>query len=194
MYTHHLPVKILLFVLVLTPMATAGQAPIQNRQDTAQYRSHSLDFCPISPLIGIYALHYGYRFTPRDEVIVSPSYMRIAHQGIGHTNAPGFIVGYRRYLWKNLHVDYQLMPMWDRYYDENEQKEYPVGFDLWNEFRLGYAFDFQVGQVPLFLNVQWPLGFILYSDSSAKPESFRQYARENPLFYFPPLFFLGIRF
>lgn len=157
------------------------------------YRN-SIDTCPMSPLMGIYAIHYCRRITPNSELILAPSYMNIEHEGIGHTDAPGFIVGYRRYLWKNLHIDYQLMPMWDRYYEENEDKKYPVGFDLWNEFRLGYSFDFNIGKAPLFLNVQWPLGFILYSDEDAKPESFKEHAKENPLFYFPPFFFVGFRF
>lgn len=186
--------KIICISLLLCALLQVTIAFSQTGKDSTGYYKHAVDFCPLSPVIGIYAVHYGFHFTPRDELIVAPSYMRIHHKDIGHTNAPGFIVGYRRYLWKKLHVDYQLMPMWDRYYEENEQKQYPVGFDLWNEFRLGYQFDFAVGNMPLFLNVQWPLGFILYSDDSAKPESFKDYAREHPLFYFPPFFFLGLRF
>jgi hypothetical protein len=58
--------------------------------------------------------------------------------------------------------------------------------------RFGYSFDFTIGKVPLFVNVQWPFGFALYSEG--KPESFKNRARENPLFYFPPLFFTGVRF
>jgi len=60
---------------------------------------HSIDFCPISPAIGIYAIHYCYKFSPENEFIIAPSYMNIKHKGIGHTDAPGFIIGYRRYLW-----------------------------------------------------------------------------------------------
>ena len=160
--------------------------------DTVRYK-HSLDFFPLSPVIGIYALHYGYRFTPKDEFIISPTYMRIQYPSIGHTNAPGFLIGYRRYLWKNLHVEYQIMPMWDRFYDLNENKTYPTSFDLWNEFRLGYVFDFKIKNIPLFLNLQIPLGFALYSDPKGKSEAFKQNAKENPLFYIP-LFFLGTRF
>jgi hypothetical protein len=155
-----------------------------------QYR-HSLDFCPLSPAINIYALHYCYQMTGHDELIVSPLYKKIPYKNIGHTDAWGFIAGYRRYFWRNLHADYQLMPAWDNFYEENEEKRYK-GFDLWNEFRFGYSFDFTIGKVPLFVNVQWPFGFALYSEG--KPESFKNLARENPLFYFPPLFFTGVRF
>jgi len=175
-----------------------GSNPLNanTEKDSTQVENYinSIDFCPLSPVMGIYAIHYTRKISPKSEIIAGPSYVRIQHENIGHTNAPGFIVGYRRYFWRNLHVDYQLMPMWDRYYEMNEDKTYPVGFDLWNEFRLGYSFDFRVSEVPFFLNVQWPLGFIIYSDDSAKPESFKNHAKENPLFYFPPFFFFGVRF
>jgi len=84
--------------------------------------------------------------------------------------------------------------MWDRYHDIKENVIYPVGFDLWNEFRLGYAFDFKIRKQTLFLNVQWPLGFSLYSDPKGKPEAFKKLVKKDPFFYFPPLFFVGIRF
>jgi hypothetical protein len=180
----------LAFILLISTGFTV-QATVRPN-DTVNYK-HSLDFFPLSPVIGIYALHYGYRFTAKDQVIVSPSYMRIQYPTIGHTNAPGFIIGYRRYLWKNLHVEYELMPMWDRFYDKNENKTYPTSFDLWNEFRIGYVFDFKIRNIPLFLNLQLPLGFALYSDPNGKSEAFKQNAKENPLFYIP-LFFTGIRF
>ena len=186
-------ISIALFCGILVRINLSHAEISRDSTRTKVYR-HAVDFCPLSPVLGIYAIHYTRKISPRSEIIAGPSYMNIKYEDIGHTNAPGFIVGYRRYFWKNLHMDYQLMPMWDRYYEMNEDKTYPVGFDLWNEFRLGYSFDFSISNLPLFLNVQWPLGFILYSDSGAKPESFKQHAREHPLFYFPPFFFVGVRF
>jgi hypothetical protein len=152
---------------------------------------HSIDLTPLSPLMGIYAIHYNYRITPNSEIIVSPLYMNIKYEDIGHTNAPGFIIGYRYYVWGNIHIDYQLMPGWDRFYEKNEDKYYK-GFDLWNEFRLGYTWDFRIGNIPSFINFQWPFGFALYSEN--KPESFKEHIEDNKYFYFPPMFFIGIRF
>jgi hypothetical protein len=51
----------------------------------------------------------------------------------------------------------------------NEDKTHPLGFDLWNEFRRGYIRDFRIGAQQLFINAQWPFGFAVYSDDSAKP-------------------------
>ncbi len=153
---------------------------------------HSIDFSPLSPAFKIYAIHYCYRLTPRSEVIIGPLYANIHYKDIGHTDAPGFIVGFRQYLWKSVHIDYQLMPEWDRFYEQNENKRYK-GFDLWNEFRLGCVWDFKLGNLPAFINFQWPFGFALYSQADGKTESFKKHVRENPLFYFPPMFFVGIR-
>jgi hypothetical protein len=185
--------RILISAFFTMLILSAGKVNAQEAKAEEKTYFRSLDFCPLSPVIGIYAIHYSRRISPNSEFIVGPSYMNIHFKDIGHTDAPGFIVGYRQYLWKNLHLDYQLMPGWDNFYESNEDKRYR-GFDLWNEFRLGYAFDFNLGKVPAFVNVQWPLGFVLYSEKEGKPESFKKYAEENPLFYFPPLFFTGFRF
>ena len=168
--------------------------PDENTGNRVTNYLHSVDLCPMSPLFRIYAIHYSYRITPKSEIILGPYYANIQFPDIGNTDAPGFIVGYRHYLWESIHIDYQLMPQWDRFYEKNENKKYPVGFDLWGEFRLGYVYDFTIAGTPAFINFQWPFGFALYSDDSAKPESFKKKARENPYFYFPPLFFIGVRF
>ena len=180
-------------VCFFTLLACAAQAPAQEVFAATEYK-HSIDFCPMSPLFKIYAIHYCRRLSQNSELILAPYYANIHYADIGNTDAPGFIVGYRRYIWHKLHIDYQLMPQWDHFFEKNENKTYPLGFDLWNEFRLGYVWDFRVAGAPVFINAQWPLGFSLYSDDSAKPESFKKHAKDHPLFYFPPMFFIGIRF
>lgn len=181
----------LITFLVLAPAILRGQDLDSTSTDGLK---NALDLCPMSPLFKIYAIDYTYKITPRSEIIAGLYYANIHYKDIGNTNAPGFIVGYRQFIWKSLHIDYQLVPQWDHFYEKNENRHYPQGFDLWNEFRLGYSWDFQVGNIPAYINVQWPFGFALYSDDNAKPESFKQHVKDNPFFYFPPMFFVGIRF
>ncbi|MDX9770670.1 MAG: hypothetical protein RBT19_09915 [Tenuifilaceae bacterium] len=180
-------IVLLAFFGLIIPNA---QAQSNNEQAEIKYR-HTIDVCPISPLFGIWAVHYTYRLTPKDELITGLSYMNIKFDGIGETNSPALILGYRRYLWKNLHFEYEIWPAYDNFWESNEQKHYP-GFDLWNEFRLGYLFDVKVGNVPAFVNIQWPLGFGLYA--SNKPQSFKELEKDNRFFYFPPLIFVGLKF
>jgi hypothetical protein len=155
---------------------------------------NGLELSPMSPLFRIYAVVYARSVSSHTHVLLGPYYANIHYDDIGNTDAPGFIVGARRSLWRNLHLDYQLIPQWDHFYEKNEAKTYPRGFDLWNEVRVGYTWSFRLGRVPAYLNFQWPFGFALYSDDSAKPESFRRHADDHPFFYFPPMLFFGVRF
>lgn len=176
-----LSVLFALTLVLVTPRAARGA------DDEVEPR-HSIEVSPISPFIRIYAVHYGYMLTPRDELVVGPAYMNIRYD-FGHTNAAALILGYRRYLWKNLHLEYQLWPIYDWFWEAGEEKVYP-SFDLWNEARLGYRFDFHLGEVQLYVTPQWAFGFGLYAQN--KPASFEAARRENPIFT-APLLFLGVK-
>jgi len=182
-------------LLLLPAIFFIGLSCVSKAQDTSTGKvyKNSIDVSPMSPFMKIYAIHYCHRIGEKGEGIIGPVYMNIAYKDIGHTDAKGFIAGYRRYLFKTFHVDYQLMPLWDHFYEENEQQRYS-GFDLWNEFRFGYMHNFHIGKLPAFLNVQWPFGFALYSEPAGKPDSFKDYAKRNQFFYFPPMVFMGVRF
>lgn len=178
-------ITILIFPLCLTAQVS-GQ---KSKPGYEQYR-HSVDFSPISPLIKIYGVHYNYKLNEKDELITGLGYMNI-HFDFGNTNSPALILGYRRYLWRNLHLEYQLWPCYDEFWEKNERKIYK-SFDVWNEFRLGYQFNFRISRLPLYTSVQWPFGFGLYA--SNKPESFKEHEKSNRFFYQFPLLFVGFRF
>jgi hypothetical protein len=83
--------------------------------------------------------------------------------------------------------------MYDNFYEENK-KEYFNGVDIWNEFRLGYQYDFQISSVPVYVKAQLPFGFAIYSQN--KPQSFKDKINEgdNKFFYKAIIVYLGIRF
>ena len=152
---------------------------------------NSIDFCPEYPFVGIYALQYSRELTQKDELFFGASFLNQKYD-CGNSNAGGLSIGYRRYLWYKLHCEYQLMPIYDNFYEKKE-KAYYKSFDLWNEFRIGYRFDFTIAKCPLYINLQQPFGFGLYG--SNKPESFKQENKGSKrFFYFPPLALIGIRF
>ncbi|NVO19948.1 MAG: hypothetical protein HXX13_09620 [Bacteroidetes bacterium] len=177
---------VLLFVTVLHAQSKTTVADSTRHE----YYRNSIDFSPISPLIKIYGLHFNHKFTSKDEYILGVGYMNI-HYDFGNTNSPSLIFGYRRYLWRNLHIEYQLWPCYDEFWEKNERKIYK-SFDVWNEFRLGYQFNFKIAQQPFYTSIQWPFGFGLYA--SNKPKSFKDHEKENRFFYQFPLLFLGVRF
>lgn len=154
-------------------------------------RKNSLDFCPEYPIVDVYALQYTRTLTAKGEMMLGVAYLNQKYD-CGQSNAGGLIIGYRRYLWRRLHLEYQIWPIYDNFIEKKENKHYK-SFDVWNEFRVGYGFDFTLSNCPLYLNVQWPFGFGLYG--SNKPESFKdENSGSKQYFYFPPLVFIGIRF
>lgn len=175
--------------LVVVLLALALAPTPAHAEEAAPERRHSIDISPLSPFIRIYAVQYSYEFSPANELILGPAYMNIRY-AFGETNAPALILGYRRYLWRNLHVEYQVWPIVDWFWEANEKKTY-FSYDLWNEARVGYRFDFELAGLDAFVNLQWALGFGLYAGN--KPESFLALRRESPIFT-APLIFCGLRF
>ena len=173
--------------VILLVQLSYGQSPDKGVWNHKS--KHSIDFSPMSPLFDIYAVQYNYHLSPEDELILGAAYLNIGYD-YGRMNSPSLIAGYRRYLWKNLHIEYQLWPGYDNFYEKNEDKYYGTYY-LWNEFRMGYKVEVQVAGRPLYLNFQWPFGFDLYTSNI--PGSMKKHKEEEPFFYFPPMFFLGFQ-
>lgn len=178
--------------------STTLTAQKQNENSLQGYYKHSIETSPLSPLLqiakkGIWGIKYDYALTHKDELKFGLAYMNIYFDE-GNTNSPAFILGYRRFLWKRFYLEYELWPGYDKFYEKNEEKYY-YGIDLWNEFRIGYQYDFEIKKYPLFINVAWPFGFGLYS--SNKPDSFYDRMDKsfgNKYFFHFPLIFVGYRF
>lgn len=169
----------------------------QQRENQSQEKDyyHSIEIFPIVALFKIYSVQYTYAFTPKDHFIIGAAYVNITVEDrhgneIGRFHAPTIPIGYRRFIWKNLHVEYQLWPGYNMYYEKNEKKYYN-GFDLYNEFRAGYKFDVRIGTLPFFVNLQYVFGFGLYPGN--KPDSYIERSKEIPIFHAPTIA-IGVRF
>ncbi len=181
---------LILFCLPLTGLADTDKNKPEHR--------HAIETSPLSPVLqladaGIWAVKYEYALAEKDELKAGLAYMNI-HFDIGHTNSPAVILGYRRFFWKKLYAEYELWPSYDAFYEKNEARVYK-SFDIWNEIRIGYQFNFSIKNQPLFVNLAWPFGFGLYS--SNKPQSFYDMQAQgfsNKYFYQFPLIFIGAKF
>ena len=145
-------------------------------------------------LFEVYSLQYSYRITPRLSLVTGLAYVNVYvhdQQGntIGKMNSPTLPVGMRVYIWRNFHIEYQLWPAYNFYYDRVGERYYN-SFDLYNELRAGYRFDFTIANMPLFSNLQYVLGFGLYPGN--KPENFTKAVENAPLFHVPSIS-IGIR-
>jgi hypothetical protein len=181
------PLALGALILVASPLFAQYPSEESKSQDAGD--KNAIEFSPVSPFIRIYAVQYARRVGEKDELIAGAAFANVKYDH-GRSHAPTAIVGYRRYLWKKSHAEYQLWPSYNWYY-ETDEKRYYNGPELWNEFRLGYTFDFSFGRTPAFVNVQYLIGFGLYGGN--KPQSFKDQAEREGIFAVP-VFFLGWRF
>jgi hypothetical protein len=154
---------------------------------------NSLEVIPMSPFINIYGIQYSYSFDQKNDLMLGLAYMSIPQENVGRTHASCLIAGYRRNFGGGWHAEYSLYPTYDNYFETNEQKYYN-SFDLWNEFRFGYQYDFEISDIPVFVKAQIPFGFALYAGN--KPQSFKDRENEgdNRFFYKAILVYVGIKF
>ena len=148
----------------------------------------------IGPDYDIYFIQFCHKFSSRDEIVLGVFYL---NSSIGNLlGYPGdeqlytLELGYRRYLWRNLHVEFQILPQYVTCNDTIAQKSYS-GFGLASEIRFGYLFNFNIFDVPFYINFQWFCGYYL---CNPKPQSFIEV--DGGSFYISPvpMFLAGIRF
>ncbi len=190
------------FVLLFYSVPLLALDTLETRE-----RKHSLELSPLSPAFRIYAIQYAYHPDPENVWMLGLSYADIPQKppaekepawmnilitantitkDVGVNHSWTLFFGYKRYLFGNFHLEYQLWPGYNSFYSTTERKYYN-GFDLWNEFRFGYTFVFE--DSPLYINLQYLVGFGLIEGN--KPADFGDGA--NPVFR-APVFFLGWKF
>lgn len=170
-----------------------------NESDTGvQKLKHSISTDPLLPFFNSFALVYEFERTENSSFILGLWYGRASETYPKLLKYPGYVVNvspifaYRYYFWKNLHVEYQLYPGYAKYYEENEQQFYN-SFNLFNELRVGYRFNYQLFKLPFMINMQYPVGFTIID--THEPSTFKDIRKQDPVFYiFYPNLYLGIRF
>ncbi|MCK9558957.1 MAG: hypothetical protein PHC43_04975 [Candidatus Marinimicrobia bacterium] len=148
----------------------------------------------IGPMGDIFIVQYGRKISKTNELIVGASYTNPEILNVikypGTEQILTLELGYRKYLWRNLHAEIQIDPQYFNCKDTIENKTYN-GFGLTPEIRLGYRFDFKIKKLPLFINLQWFAGYHLINP---KPERFKK-VDGGSLYISPiPMFFIGLKF
>lgn len=179
---------LLILIFSLNTQQTYGQSVDNNSFNN--YRN-SIE---IGPMGDIYMLQFTRKITSKDEIVLGGGYLNtsildlIKYPGI---NKVSFVeTGYRRYLWRNLNAEFQLMPSYVNCNDTIEQK-ITKGFGLTTELRLGYRFEFDIKEIPFLIHLQWFAGYMLINP---KPQSFIDV--DGGSFYISPIpvILLGFKF
>lgn len=183
--------KMMLALIILIVLSIQNLSAQQN--DTIK-KLDIVNSISIGPMGDIFIVQYGRKISETNELIVGVSYTNPAILNViqypGTEQIFTLELGYRRYLWRNLHAEIQIDPQFFNCKDSIENKTYN-GFGLTPEIRFGYRFDFKIKKLPLFLNLQWFAGYHIINP---KPKSFQDV--DGGSFYISPIpmFFLGIRF
>lgn len=168
----------LLVGVLLSPVATRGQHP------PAGASRWSVGVSLTYPLVRIYPIHINYRHSERSEFFFGPAYQAWES---GTLTADGYtlLLGYRHYLWRNLAVEMELWPAWNRLHSSETGEHYP-GWELWAEPKIGYKIE--LGQ-NLYLLPSPGIGFGIFRTN--RPPGFRENV-ESPIVV--PQVILGWRF
>ncbi len=190
------------FIFCLVACLLSAQAqetyPSAGHDTASQVYRQNISAEPLLPFFSSAVLIYENQFHARQGLLFGFWYgkttetwpKRISYPGHSHNYSA--IIAYRRYIWRHLHLEYQIYPGYTSFFAAAEAKRYG-SFSLFNELRVGYKFEFAVQRVPLLLNFQLPIGFTLFE--SNEPESFRAVRKQDPIFYiFIPNIYLGYRF
>ncbi|MFA4922244.1 MAG: hypothetical protein WC611_08955 [Candidatus Neomarinimicrobiota bacterium] len=137
------------------------------------------------PIVQIYQFHFAYRFNEKSEFLVGPCFQNFDKETFS-VNAYTLLLGYRYYIWRNLHLENELYPAYNKIYSTLDQKYYD-GFEAWNEIRLGYHV-FLINN-KLYIEFAPGIGFGIFRQN--KPPNFD---KEMDAITFVPQINLGFKF
>jgi hypothetical protein len=153
----------------------------------------------IEDSVSFFQLNYGYRLTPKDNIIVEAitwtyyeplgTYMNSKEFYPGKVRAYGIGLGYQRFVWKNLFTTVEPTFFLQQFYDTDNQK-IQKGFQLYLQFILGYRFEFFKKRLfvePSYAIKYWPV-------NTNFPTSFAEIERGAPKYKCEPGLNFGFRF
>lgn len=144
-------------------------------------------------------LNYGYRLTPKDNLIVEAitwtyyeplgTYLSSEEYYPGKVRASGIGLGYQRFLWKNLFTIVEPTFFLQQFYDLDNTK-IQKGFQLYLQFIAGYRFEFFKKRMfvePAVTLKYWPV-------NTNFPAPFAAIEKGAPKYKFEPALNFGFRF
>ena len=123
------------FLILGLLLAVHDSAPAQ---DTGNSPEWSVATSLTYPIARIYQIHISYNTGGNHEYFFGPAYQNFTSGSIT-SNAMTLIVGYRYFLWKNLHVEAEMWPAYNPMYSDVTELRYR-GVELWGEVKIGYKF------------------------------------------------------
>ncbi|TVQ02383.1 MAG: hypothetical protein EA359_12020 [Balneolaceae bacterium] len=105
-------------------------------QDTGNKPEWSAATSLTYPIARIYQVHISYNPGGNHEYFFGPAYQNFTSGSIT-SHAFTFILGYRYYVWKKLHLEAELWPAYNPMYSAVTELRYR-GMEIWGEVKIGY--------------------------------------------------------
>ena len=160
--------------------AVHDYAPAQDNGNSSEWSvSTSLTY----PIARIYQVHISYHPGGNHEYFFGPAYQNFT-SGSVTSNAMTLIVGYRYFVWKNLHTEVEMWPAYNPMYS-NITKLHYRGVEIWGEIKIGYKFNLYRN---LFIQPAPGIGFGILRTN--KPPNFSKDIK-SPIFV--PQLIMGVK-
>ncbi len=188
--------------LLITLFSALAHCQTEHRDD--DFKRHSVGSTlwllgNIGDSVRFIQLNYGYRLTPKDNLIVEAitwtyyeplgTYLNSEEFYPGKVRAYGIGFGYQRFLWKNLFTTVEPTFFLQEFYDTDDTK-IQKGFQLYLQFIIGYRFEFFKKRVfvePAYALKYWPV-------NTNFPASFTAIESGAPKYKVEPALNFGFRF
>ena len=95
------------------------------------------------PLVRIYMMKLSFEHSDRVELgmgMAFQNWRNTDQKPMGQSHAITLLLSYRYYFWRNIHLEIELWPAWNRFESDVDGKTYR-GLELWNEYKAGYRID-----------------------------------------------------
>ena len=109
-------------------------------QDTGNSSEWSVATSLTYPIVRIYQVHISYNPGGNHEYFFGPAYQNFKSGSIT-SHAMTLILGYRYYVWRNLHLEAELWPAYNPMYSDLTESTYR-GVEIWGEIKIGYKISF----------------------------------------------------
>jgi hypothetical protein len=145
------------------------------------------------PIVNIYMAQLAYQFKGNNELLFGPCLQYWTDQGEakGSAHAYSLLFGYRKYIYKQIHLEAQLFPAYNVFNSTIDGNTYK-GFELWSEYRIGWKFQFKAGDYSIYLIPQPGFTLALYLENIWPGMSESTY-RQNSILFVPQVI-LGLNF
>ena len=135
------------------------------------------------PIAKIYQVHISYNPGGNHEYFFGPAYQNFKSGSIT-SHAMTLILGYRYYVWRDLHLEAELWPAYNPMYSDVTESTYR-GVELWGEIKIGYKLSFYRN---LFIQPSPGIGFGILRTN--KPPKFNEDI-SSPIF--APQLLIGLK-